>query len=62
MKLAKAAVGFEAPAKGPHHCSQCQHWEPPKHCAIVEGDDIDADDWCRRFKAKRRIARALRRR
>lgn len=54
MKASKASVGFEAPAKGPHHCSQCRHFEPPHACEIVEGD-IDADDWCRRFLARRTI-------
>ena len=53
MKASKASVGFEAPAKGPHHCSQCRHWLKPNRCEIVEGNDIDADDWCRRFSAKR---------
>ena len=50
-KVSKASVGFEAPAKGPHHCSQCVHWEPPDACEIVAGM-VDGDDWCRRFRAK----------
>lgn len=51
MKASKASVGFEAPAKGMMHCSLCRHWVPPG-CEIVEGDDIDADDWCKRFLPK----------
>ena len=54
-KLAKAAVGFEHPAKGPHHCSQCRHFDPPHGCEIIAGS-IDPGDWCERFKATRRSA------
>lgn len=51
MKLSKKAVGFEVPAKGMMHCSLCRHWQG-RTCEIVDGDDIDADDWCRRFLPK----------
>jgi hypothetical protein len=49
MKLSKPSVGYEHPARGPHHCRQCEHFEPPSRCAIVEGV-IRPEDWCRRFK------------
>jgi hypothetical protein len=51
VKLEKADVDFEHPAKGPHHCSECEHFEPPHACGLVKGR-IDAGDWCRRFRAK----------
>lgn len=50
-KFTKAEVGFESPAKGPHHCGQCVHYLGGA-CAIVQGA-IDADDWCEKFKAKK---------
>ena len=53
-KLAKSAVRFEHPAKGPHHCSQCRHFEPPHVCEIVAGA-IDGVDWCERFAVKTRL-------
>ena len=60
MKSSKTSVGFEHPAKGPHHCSQCEHFRPPHGCEIVEGN-IDPGDWCRRFRPKNNLAsRALR--
>ena len=47
-KLAKSDVEFESPAKGPHHCGECRHFDPPDACEIVAGA-IGADDWCNRF-------------
>jgi len=47
-KVAKPSVGFEHPAKGPHHCSQCQHYQGGS-CEVVQGR-IAPGDWCRRFK------------
>jgi hypothetical protein len=55
MKLAKSAVGFEHPAKGSHHCSECQHFVAPDSCRIVAGA-ISPRDWCKRF-LNRRAAR-----
>lgn len=53
MKLTKIAVKYEHPAQGPHHCSQCVHFqvEAPKHCEIVEGI-IQPEDWCKKFEEK----------
>jgi hypothetical protein len=48
MKASKPSVGFEHPAKGQHHCSECVHFEVPHRCAIVAGL-IQPGDWCRRF-------------
>ena len=50
-KLAKSAVGFEHPAKGPSHCSQCVHFEPPDACEIVAGP-ISRRDWCKKFASR----------
>jgi len=61
VKHTKASVGYEHPAQGPHHCSQCEHFEPPSRCEIVAAV-IRAEDWCRRFvkrNDKRRLAEFL---
>ena len=53
MKLAKSAVGFEHPARGPNHCGQCTHFVAADDaCRIVQGT-VTAADWCKRFKSKR---------
>lgn len=44
----KSQVGFEHPAKGPDHCSECRHFRPPDSCEIVSGE-IRPEDWCRKF-------------
>lgn len=44
------AVAFEHPAKGPHHCSECEHYVG-RHCTKVV-DPISPGDWCRLFEAK----------
>lgn len=45
----KAEVGFEHPAKGPNHCSQCEHFLGNLECEIV-GGVIHPEDWCEKFK------------
>lgn len=49
----KTEVGFEHPAKGPDHCSECVHFEKrgPHTCEIVAGK-IEGTDWCRKFREK----------
>jgi hypothetical protein len=47
----KSEVGYEHPAKGPKHCSQCRHFQVIKRCEIVKGV-ILPQDWCRKFSAK----------
>lgn len=49
-KLSHAAVEFEHPAKGPHHCGECQH-RTATGCEIV-ADPIEDGDWCDRFKQR----------
>ena len=52
MKSTKASVGFEHPAQGPDHCSQCQHFDPNSHtCELVEGRILPRD-WCRLWTKK----------
>jgi len=58
-KLAKSAVAFEHPAKGPHHCSECRHFVSPGNCRIVAGT-ISPRDWCKRFLDKRGARQAVR--
>ena len=49
MKLAKSAVGFEHPAKGPRHCGECRHFRRASDtCEIVAGT-VTPPDWCKRF-------------
>ena len=48
--LSKSSVGYESPAKGPHHCSECEHFRGPSRCEIVAGT-IKPGDWCERWKA-----------
>jgi len=50
MKLAKTDVAFEHPARGPHHCSQCRHFNRDSRdsCEIVAGRVLPRD-WCTKF-------------
>jgi hypothetical protein len=50
-KLSHTAVGFQHPAKGPDHCSQCEHFVPgkPLSCELVKLP-IHSNDWCEKFK------------
>lgn len=49
-KYDKSEVGFESPAKGPNHCSMCEHYQGGK-CEIVRGE-VKPGDWCNKFKKK----------
>jgi len=59
LKYDKSKVQFEHPAKGPHHCSQCVHFNKParpydllkKNCEVVIGL-VEKVDWCNRFSAE----------
>lgn len=55
-KKTKEEVGFEHPATGPNHCSQCIYFEilGPKKCVIVEGK-IEGTDWCQQFRKGKKI-------
>lgn len=46
-KLRHEAVGYEHPARGSNHCSECKHYLG-RACEIVR-DPIRPEDWCRRF-------------
>jgi hypothetical protein len=49
VRLSKQEVHFESPAKGPHHCAQCIHFEHGKDsCSIVEGL-VKPEDWCEEY-------------
>lgn len=53
-KLSHDEVGYEHPARGPHHCSQCEHYQRPNRgwrCEIVQ-DPIRPEDWCEKFLLK----------
>jgi SPP1 gp7 family putative phage head morphogenesis protein len=49
-KFTHAEVEFEHPAKGPHHCSECQHYGGVDDCELVKSP-IAPDDWCNKFEA-----------
>ena len=50
MKLSKKSVGFEHPAQGRDHCSQCRHFDRDSRdsCEIVAGIVLPRD-WCLKF-------------
>jgi len=48
--VSKAEATFEHPAKGPHHCSQCTHFNRGR-CSVVRGF-IEPRDWCRYWERK----------
>ena len=50
FKFTKEQVGFESPAKGPHHCGECRYFLGGR-CAIVLGV-VTAGDWCEKFQEK----------
>lgn len=50
-KLTHKEVGFEHPAKGPHHCSECKHYQGLGNCEIVK-PPIAPADWCEKFKSR----------
>jgi hypothetical protein len=53
----KPSVEFEHPARGPHHCGECEHFRAPLACARVAGR-VEQEDWCRLFYAVPELAEA----
>ena len=52
-KFSHAAVSFEHPAKGEHHCAECVHWQGPVgQCEIVR-PPVRASDWCKKFEERK---------
>lgn len=49
-KLTQKEVGLEHPARGPHRCSQCIHFnqQTQADCHIVAGRVLPRD-WCHEF-------------
>lgn len=47
VKMTKAEVNFEHPAKGPDHCGDCKYFSNPG-CTLVAGA-VRAEDWCEEF-------------
>lgn len=54
-KFSHSEVGFEHPAKGKNHCSQCVHFTG-NACRIVESP-VKAGDWCEKFKSRKSEAK-----
>ena len=52
MKRTKESAGFEHPAKGKEHCSQCVHFiQLADRCKIVQGEVLPVD-WCEQFRKR----------
>ena len=51
QKASKAAMKYQDKPSGTSECDNCQHFQPPSSCAIVEGD-ISPKGWCMFFAAK----------
>jgi hypothetical protein len=45
QKASQAAMKYQDKPNGTSECDNCQHFQPPKSCAIVEGD-ISPKGWC----------------
>jgi hypothetical protein len=52
----KEQVGFEHPAKGPHHCWECRHFRGNR-CEIVSGA-VAAGDWCKKWSRNMNLTTA----
>lgn len=49
-KRTKSSVDY-GPGMTSSRCGLCEHFEPPRTCALVEGR-IDTYDWCKLFRRK----------
>ena len=45
QKASKAAMKYQDKPSGTSECDNCQHFQPPSSCAIVEGN-ISPKGWC----------------
>jgi len=50
-KAAQASVKYQQSPKDGKHCSQCQHFQAPSSCRIVDGT-INANGYCIMFAKK----------
>lgn len=44
-KVAQATVHYQEKPKGAQECSNCNYFEPPSSCKLVEGP-INPSGWC----------------
>ena len=51
-RFTKEDVGYEHPAKGKDHCSNCINFNGPNSCEIVVGL-IQPEDWCQKYEDKK---------
>lgn len=51
QKASKKAMQYQDTPKNGQECSQCMHFQPPKACAVVEGD-ISPKGWCAAWAKK----------
>ncbi len=51
QKASKKAMQYQDRPKNGQECDQCMHFQPPKACAVVEGD-ISPKGWCAAWAKK----------
>ena len=50
-KTPKDAVAYQEKPNNGQKCSECNFFQPPKTCSVVDGD-ISPDGWCKLFTKK----------
>ena len=50
-KLSQRAAAYQTTPKGAQRCDNCNQWQAPNACKIVDGE-ISASGWCRLYVAK----------
>ena len=50
-KTPKTAVAYQDKPNNGQKCSECNFFQPPHTCAVVDGD-ISPDGWCKLFTKK----------
>lgn len=59
-KLTKQQAQYEDPARGPHNCFECEHFNGPHECFRVAGD-INGSGWCKEWGPAAFLERARKR-
>lgn len=51
-KVPQKAVGYQPTPKGDQRCDNCDLWQPPSSCKLVDGT-IAPSGWCTLYKKKK---------
>ena len=51
QKTPKTAVSYQDKPNNGQKCADCNFFQPPKACSVVDGD-ISPDGWCKLFTPK----------